>query len=40
MDELDSTGTNEIGYEDFRDSLFMVLQKNIDETGTINFKQS
>lgn len=40
MDELDSNGTNEICYEEFRDSLFSVLQKNIDESGTIMFRAS
>jgi hypothetical protein len=32
MDEMDENKNREISYEEFRNSLFLVLQKNIDDS--------
>jgi hypothetical protein len=32
MDEMDQSGSGEISYEEFRDSMFLVLQRNIEDT--------
>ena len=35
MDEMDQTGSGEITYEEFRDSMFLVLQRNIDDSQAL-----
>lgn len=35
MEEMDLNGNNEISYPEFRDSLFAVLTRNIDDTAAI-----
>jgi Ca2+-binding EF-hand superfamily protein len=35
MEEMDSTGSRTISYPEFQDSLFMVLQRNLDEVSPV-----
>ena len=35
MEEMDSTGSRTISYPEFSDSLFMVLQRNLDEVSPV-----